>query len=190
MKTILTLTILLLTGMQSLSAQAQNTEECKAFIAEGTAYKSTLKEGQKDATLAFYKENIGTHCGSIVAKVQYETNFVPKLMLKDTASTVKGCKTSIKIAKNYQGNENIDARVMDAHKENIADNCGTLVSEVKPAFCLFDMIDTTSAEKLKTLCVAAIKDAHTAKSIRIDSQALAVHKANIIEKCGNLQASL
>jgi len=190
MKTILTLTILLLTGIQSLSAQTQNTQACKTFIAEGKAYQNTLLVGKVDATLAFYKENIATHCGSIVAKIQYETNFVPKLMLKETASTVYGCKTSIKIAQNYQGNENFDARVMDAHKENIADNCGTLVAEVKSAFCLFDMIDSTSAEKLKTLCVAAIKDAHTAKSITRDTKALAIHKSNIIEKCGNLQASL
>ncbi|SFV57057.1 hypothetical protein MNB_SV-13-1495 [hydrothermal vent metagenome] len=186
MKTILTLSIILLAGMQNLSAETKNTEACKTFISEGKAYKSTLKAGQEDATLAFYKENIISHCANLVAKVQYETNFVPKLMVKETASSIKGCKTSIKIAKKYEGND----KVIEAYKENIVDNCGTLVAKTKPAFCLFDEVDTSSIEKLKILCQSAIKEAHSIKSIVIDTKAMAIQKANIVDKCGKLQAIL
>jgi hypothetical protein len=192
MKTILTLTVILLAGMQNLSAQTQMIEACKTFIVQGKAYQSTLKvsEAQADATLVFYKKNIVANCGNLVAKVQYKMDFFPELMVKDTEATLQRCKTSIKIAKEHQSENAFDKKVFEAHKENIIDNCGTLVAKTTPAFCLFDVVDSSSKEKLKTLCLSAIKEAHRLKSISTDTKAVSVHKSNIVDKCGKLHATL
>lgn len=191
MKTILTLTILLLAGMQNLSAETNDLALCKTFIEKGKAYKNTLENTKsEDATLAFYKENIISHCGSIVARVQYQLDFFPQLMVKKRSTTIGKCKTSIKIAKSYKASDTIDNEVIKAFKENIVDNCGTLVTTTEADFCLFDIVDNTSVEKLKSLCITAIKDAHRVKNMTKDSKMLTRQRANILEKCGNLHATL
>jgi hypothetical protein len=191
MTKILTITVILIAMIQNISAKENNLEMCKGFIEQAKAYKDTLKnEKSGDATLAFHKENIVTHCGTVVAKVQYKRDFFPNLMVKDAEATVEGCKTSIKIASNYK-NDASNKEMLEAYKENILDNCGTLVAYTKPAFCLFDVAKTSSVqERIIDLCVVAIKDAHETKSTTKDVKALAVHKANIVEKCGNIHKTL
>lgn len=191
MTKILTITVILIAMIQNISAKDNNLEMCKAFIEQGKAYKNTLnKEQSNDATLAFYKEKIVAHCGTVMAKVQYQRDFFPNLMVKNTGETVEGCKTSIKIAKNYAKNAS-NENMLTAYKENIIDNCGTLVAYTKPAFCLFDVAKTSSVqERIIDLCVVAIKNAHETKSISKDTKVLALHKANIVEKCGNIHKTL
>jgi hypothetical protein len=189
MKYLLTLSVILGALVQTLTADSQ-LEACKTFVKEGTAYHHTLKAGEVDETLNFYKENIIANCGNVVAKAHYKVDFFPQLMVKSTTSTLTGCKASIKIAKSYQANGGADKSVIDAHKENIVDNCGTLVAKSEPVFCPFGIEDSASVENLKQLCQSAIKEAHDAKAVDVDKKALAVHKANIVEKCGELHKSL
>lgn len=140
MKKILTVAIVSLMAMVNLQAETSNVEMCKTFIEEAKQYQNTMKDDKiSNATLAFYKDKVVSHCGTIVAKVQYEENFFSNLMIKDTFASVDNCKVSIKIAKTYAASDRHNFKVLEAYKENVVDNCGTLVAKKVPAFCLFDL---------------------------------------------------
>jgi len=140
MKKIITVAIASIMAMVNLQAETSNVEMCKTFIKEAKQYQDTMKNDKmSNATLAFYKAKVVSHCGAIVAKVQYEENFLSKLIGKDTLASVDSCKVSIAIAKTYVASDAHNFKVLEAYKENVVDNCGTLVSKKAPAFCLFDL---------------------------------------------------
>ena len=140
MKKILIVAIVSLMAMVNLQAETSNVEMCKTFIEEAKQYQDTMKNDKlSNATLAFYKDKVVSHCGTIVAKVQYEENFFSKLMVKDTLASVDNCKVSIALAKTYAASDAHNSKVLEAYKENVVDNCGTLVAKKAPAFCLFDL---------------------------------------------------
>jgi hypothetical protein len=190
MKKLLIITATLIAMIQNISATENNLKMCKTFIKQGTAYQSTLKnQTVNNATLTFYKNNVVSHCGSIIARVQYEKEFFPQFVVKNIISSIQGCKTSIKIAKHYKDSAS-NKEILNAYKENIVDNCGTLVAKTQASFCLFSAVDTSKQETIKAHCLSAIKEAHTVKNINSKDKTLALHKSNIVDKCGKLQASL
>ena len=140
MKKILTIAMVSFLAMVNLQAETNSVETCKTFIKEAKQYQDTMKNDKmSNATLAFYKDKVVSHCGTIVAKVQYEENFFSKLMIKDTFATVANCKVSIEIAKTYAASDTHNFKVLEAYKENVVDNCGTLVAKKAPAFCMYDL---------------------------------------------------
>ena len=109
-------------------------------IGSNSQYQNTMKDDKmSNATLAFYKDKVVSHCGTIVAKVQYEENFFSNLMIKDTFASVDNCKVSIEIAKTYAASDTHNFKVLEAYQENVVDNCGTLVAKKAPAFCMYDL---------------------------------------------------
>ena len=127
------------------NAQAQesiigtNVDICKAYIKEAKSFQTTMDTNKvSQATLAFYKDKVVAHCGSIVAVVPYERNFFANALMKKDMTTVSNCKVAINMAKAYDVSIGKSAFIANAHKVNIADNCGTLVAKKSSAFCLYD----------------------------------------------------
>ncbi len=129
--------ILLMALLTTFAMSSTDVNTCKVFINQAHKYQETMKgDVLSKTTLAFYKEKIVAHCGNIVAKKTYEKNFFAKAMMKDTVVTQENCKMAIKIAKNYKENTEFTSNIiLDAYKENIVDNCGTLVAVEKPSYC-------------------------------------------------------
>lgn len=132
------LMIALLSGIAMASTEV---ETCKTFINQAKTYQTTMKEDTlSEMTLSFYKDKVVAHCGNIVAKEAYDKNFFANAMMKKTLTTTDNCKVAISMAKEYKNAGTFSSKMIEnAHKENIVDNCGTLVSAKSSAFCLFDL---------------------------------------------------
>ncbi len=186
MKNILITAFLATITLTHIQAEDVNAETCKTYIKEAKSFQSTMDTGKiSQATLAFYKDKVVAHCGSIVAKVPYERNFFANALMKEEATTVNSCKLAIKMAKAYDVSANKSPFMIHAHEVNMIDNCGTLIAKKTPAFCLFDKVDN-SKEDLKEKCVTSIKKAHAA----IGTKAASTYKAEVVANCGRLQANL
>lgn len=171
------------------NTQAKDTasiEACKTYINEAKSFQSTMKSDEtSEATLAFYKDNVVAHCGSIAAKVPYKKDFFALQLMNKEKATVNNCKTAIKMAHSYDGSANKSPFMANAHKINVVDNCGTLMAKKSPAFCLFDKTDN-SKELLKDKCVASIKKAHATMGTSADFE----NKGEVLKNCGRLHASI
>ena len=191
MKKILITAIIATLAMVTVQANTTEVEMCKTFIEKAKTYKSTMKEDKvSQATLAFYKDEVVGHCGSIAAKVPYKKNFFAAELMKSNNATVNNCKLSIKMAKTYADTENKSFIITHAHKVNVIDNCGTLVAKKAPSFCLFDVVDN-SKEDMKARCIASIKKAHAfTATINTNPEALQSHKDAVIANCGSLQTKI
>ena len=172
--------------LTTMQAKDTNIEACKAYIAEAKSFQSTMKHNKiSDATMAFYKDEVVTFCGNVASKMPYKENFFALELMKKDTTTVSNCKLAINMAKSYNESGHTSPFISNAHKVNIADNCGTLVAKKAPAFCLFDMVDNSKAD-LKEKCLASIDKAHAA----MGTDSVANYKAEVVANCGRLQASL
>ncbi len=185
MKNILILALLATVGL--LNAQAQDTiSECKTYINEAKDFQKTMHKNKvSEATLAFYKDKVVVHCGNITSKMPYEKNFFANVLMKKDITTVSNCKLAIKMAKAYDKSTHKSPFIANAHKVNMADNCGTLVAKKIPAFCLFDVVDN-SKEDLKEKCLASIDKAHAT----MGTDSVATYKDEVLANCSKLHASI
>jgi len=182
MKKIIMIALISTLALTTIQAQDTNIDACKTYINEAKSFQSTMDTSKVSvATFAFYKDKVVAHCGNIAAKVPYERNFFANALMKKDTTTVSNCKLAIKMAKSYVDNDSTTAFMVNAHKVNVADNCGTLVAKKAPAFCLFDVVDN-STEDLQSKCVASIEKAHSATS----KEVLNTLKDEVVANCGKL----
>ncbi|CAA6803466.1 MAG: Unknown protein [uncultured Sulfurovum sp.] len=186
MKNLFISTLLLLSINVAQAETNSDIEICKTYINKATTYQSTMKSDPiSQATFAFYKDEVVSHCGSIVAKIPFDKNFFVNNLMKTDTKNVENCKLSIKMAKASVEDGNISPFSVHAHKINIIDNCGTLVAKKAPTFCLFDIVDN-SKEDLKNRCIASIQKAHA----DTNPKTLQMHKEDIVANCGKLHSTL
>lgn len=183
---------ILVSAVALVNVQAKDVasiEACKTYIKEAQNYQSTMKSGYiSEATFAFYKDKVVSHCGNIAAKMPYQKNYFAQALMKKNRTSVHSCKTAIKMAQSYDNSTNKSAFITHAHKTNIADNCGTLVAKKAPSFCLFDVIDE-SKKDIKDRCLASVKRAHAFQSTNSkDVELVQSHKDEIRANCGTLMA--
>ena len=172
-------------GLVNLQAQ-ESVETCKTYINEAKSFQDTMKQDKvSKATMAFYKDKVVAHCGNIASKMPFEKNYFANVLMKKDTTTVSNCKLAIKMAKAYDKSGNTSPFIANAHKVNIADNCGTLVAKKTSAFCLFDVVDN-SKEDLKNKCLASIDKAHAA----MGTKNVATYKKEVVANCGRLQTNI
>ncbi|MCF6184829.1 MAG: hypothetical protein L3J56_09455 [Bacteroidales bacterium] len=185
MKNILITVIIATLALVNIQAQDE-IETCKTYISEAKSFQDTMhKDKVSDATLAFYKDKVVAYCGNIASKMPFEKKFFANTLMKKDTTTVSNCKLAIEMAHAYDEGEHTSPFIANAHKVNMADNCGTLVAKKVPAFCLFDVVDN-STEDLKEKCLASIDKAHAA----MGTNSVANYKAEVVVNCGRLHASL
>lgn len=190
----------MVTILATLNVQAENSsvERCKAFIKEAKAYQSTMEQkayqskAEDDyiskATLAFYKDEVVAECGNIASKMPFDKNYFANALMKQEKASVYHCKRSIDIAKKYAESSNKSFMITQAHKVNIADNCGTLMAKKAPVFCLFDVTDESKEEK-KARCLASVERAKAFQETNNkDIELVQSYKDEIRANCGSLMA--
>jgi len=186
MKKILLMAFIATLALTNTQAEETSTDICKTYIKEAHIFQSTNKKSEAtDATLDFYKDKIVSHCGNITSKETYNRDLFAQSIMKKEVNSAENCKLAINMAKSYDQSANKSSFMTDAHKVNIADNCGTLVAKKAPAFCLFSAVDN-SKEEMKGRCIASIDKAHTLPK----GQVLDSHKNEVIANCGRLQSNI
>jgi hypothetical protein len=189
MKNILFMAMVTILATLNLQAENSSVENCKAFIKEAQAYKSTMKQDNiSKATLAFYKDEVVGQCGNIASKMPYDKKYFANALTKKQNESVYMCKKSIEMAKTYAQTPNKSFLVTQAHKEHVISNCGTLVAKKPSAYCLFDVIDESKEDK-KARCLASVKRAKAfQKTNNKDIELVQSHKDEIRANCGSLMA--
>ncbi|MDQ7085921.1 MAG: hypothetical protein Q9M36_13865 [Sulfurovum sp.] len=186
MKKIFITALLTTLALLNLEANSNSVETCKNYISEAKSFQSTMHNDKiSQATMVLYKEKVVAHCGNIVASLPYKKEFFVKELVKKDTQTVAQCKLAIQIAKAYTNNDKRSTFMAQTHKENMIDNCGNLVAQKTPAFCLFDKV-ADSTDVLKERCITAIQDAHKT----VDVKQMLTHKKAIVFNCGKLHEQL
>lgn len=187
MKKIIIMAMISILATINVQAETTDVEMCKTFIEKAKSYQSTMKEDKvSKATLAFYKDEVVGHCGSIASKMPYDKKFFAKALMKKDVASVNNCKMSIKIAKSYRETEDESFIIAQAHKVNVIDNCGTLMAKKAPVFCFFDVVDN-SKEDMKERCLASVEKARIFKSTNNkDIELVQSHKDEVRANCGGL----
>ncbi len=186
MKKIIIAALVSTLALINVQAEEINTEICKAYINEAKSFQETMGTNKVDeATFAFYKDKVVAHCGNIVSKETYQKDFFAQALMKKDTATVNNCKTAIAMAHSYIENDNRSPFIVNAHKINVTDNCGTLVAKKAPEFCFFDVVDN-SKEDLKKRCIASIEKAHAT----IGTESALKNKNEVLANCGKLHKSI
>jgi hypothetical protein len=111
---------------------------CQSYIDQTKEFKKTMGTDKvSQETFAFYKQKMLVHCGSIVSKVKFEKQYFSEMMMKAEVNTVPECRMAIAMASKYSENKKQSSIIVAAHRENIADNCGSLVASHVSAYCLY-----------------------------------------------------
>ena len=119
--------------------KGQSFKVCQSYIDQAREFKKTMGEDEiSKKTFAFYKEKMYVHCGSIVSKKKFEKKSFVEMMAKNKKTTTAECRMAIDMAAKYSENSTQTDLIVAAHKENIVDNCGTLVASHVSSYCLFD----------------------------------------------------
>ena len=114
------------------------TKICKSYIEEAKAFQSTMTNDElSKQTFEFYKNKVRIHCGTIAAKPKFEKKSFTELMMKSEVKDKEACKLSIDMASKYSKAKNQSSLMIAAHKENIAEKCGTIVAAHVSGFCLY-----------------------------------------------------
>lgn len=141
MKQLLLISLLFTFGMSEVPKTQKNkyTEVCKSYITQAKEYKETMGDDiLSKETFAFYKEKIGIHCGSLVAKPEFEKKSFTEMMMKSEVKDKKACKLAISIASKYSRSAKQSKLIIAAHKENISDKCGSLMAAHISNYCLHE----------------------------------------------------
>ncbi|WP_309497816.1 hypothetical protein [Sulfurovum sp.] len=186
MKKTIIMAIITILATVNVQAETTNVEMCKTFIEKAKEYQSTMKSDEvSKATLAFYKDEVVGQCGNIASKMTYKKNFFAAALMKKDTATVNNCKVSIQMAKAYADTADQSFIIAHAHKVNVIDNCGTLMAKKAPAFCLFDVVDSSNTDALKEKCIASIEKAHATMGTSADFE----NKGEVLKNCGRLHAT-
>ena len=111
---------------------------CESYVNQTKAFEKTMQQDEvSKQTLAFYKEKMLVHCGSMTSKVKFEKKKFAEMMSKDENTTVPECRMAIDMASQYSKNKEQSELIVAAHRENIADNCGSIVASHVSSFCLY-----------------------------------------------------
>ena len=140
MKKLTIIALLCALGLSQATAnnQDKSLKVCQSYIAEAQTFKKTMGDDEMShATLNFYKEKMLIHCGRIVAKTKFEKKSFSEMMMKSEINTTKECRQAIDMAGIYSENPTQSEVIVAAHKENIADKCGTLMAGHVSSYCLF-----------------------------------------------------
>ncbi|MEA1879732.1 MAG: hypothetical protein U9N11_03705 [Campylobacterota bacterium] len=130
--------IVLLMTTFGLYADKGSIKVCQSYIDQVKTFKKEMgndKISQK--TLAFYKAKMTIHCGSLASKKKFEKKEFAEMMSKDTNNTTAECKEAIDMASKYSERKTQSIMIVAAHKENIADNCGSLMASHVSSYCLY-----------------------------------------------------
>ncbi|CAA6811042.1 MAG: Unknown protein [uncultured Sulfurovum sp.] len=130
--------IVLLITTFGLYADKGSIKVCQSYIDQVKAFEKEMgndKISQK--TLAFYKEKMKIHCGGLASKKKFEKKEFAEMMSKNENHTTAECKEAIEMASKYSERKTQSIMIVAAHKENIADNCGSLMAAHVSAYCLF-----------------------------------------------------
>ena len=131
------LTVLLMTTF-AMSADKGSIEVCKSYIKQVKDFKAQMGNDKlSQETLKFYKEKMLVHCGNLASKKKFEKKEFAEMMAKDNNKTTAECKQAIDMAAKYSETKNQSPLIVAAHKENIADNCGSLMAAHVSAYCLY-----------------------------------------------------
>lgn len=140
MKKLIIVALLSTFGMaESLTATKEKSISiCESYINQAKTFEKTMKQDDiSKKTLAFYKEKMLVHCGRMTSKTEFEKKSFSELMMKSDQSTVPECRMAIEMASAYSKNKEQSEIIVAAHRENIADNCGSLVASHVSAYCLY-----------------------------------------------------
>lgn len=140
MKHLLLITLLMTYSMSIVSDSEKNKhiEVCKSYITQAKAYKATMgTDALAQETFAFYKDKVTIHCGDLSSKAKFERKSFSELMMKSNVKDKQACKLAIDIASKYSRSEHQSKIIIAAHKENIADKCGTLMAGHVSNYCLY-----------------------------------------------------
>lgn len=140
MKVLLALMLVSALAISSDPKQKGNIKVCQAYIDQAKKFRATMKDDAlSQHTFNFYKEKVRVHCGTLIAKNdKFERKSFTEMMMKSDKTTTVACKRAITMASNYSKNEDQSQLIIAAHKENIVDNCGTLVASHVSSYCLYD----------------------------------------------------
>ena len=141
MKKLIIIALLSALGMAEVSTATKDKslKVCQSYIEQAKAFKKTMGTDEvSKKTFAFYKEKMFVHCGSIVSKVKFEKKSFAAMMAKNEKTTTEECKMAIAMAGKYSENDTQSEMIVAAHKENIVDNCGTLVASHVSSYCLHE----------------------------------------------------
>lgn len=187
MKNLIITAMITILATINVQAETSNVEMCKTFIEKAKSYKSTMKDDQVSReTLAFYKDEVVGHCGSIASKMPYDKKFFANALMKQDNASAYNCKKSISIAKKYAETEDQSFIIAQAHKVNVIDNCGTLMAKKEPVFCFFDVVDN-SKEDMKKSCLASVEKARAFSATNNkDIELVQSHKDEVRANCGSL----
>lgn len=120
------------------TTKIKSTAVCESYIKQTKEFEKTMKQDEvSKQTLAFYKKKMLVHCGSIVSKVKFEKQYFTEMMMKSEINTIPECRMAIEMASVYSQNKEQSEVIVAAHRENIADNCGSLVASHVSAYCLY-----------------------------------------------------
>lgn len=187
MKYILTIALLSVLTLTNIQAKDADIEACKTYINEAKKFQDTMKTNiVSEATMAFYKDQVVANCGTLGSKAPYKTEFFANEFMKKDKASLASCVLAVKMAKTYQESGDVSPFILNAHKVNISDNCGSLAAKKRPANCLFDVVDNTSKEALKKRCLASIEKAYDA----MGTEAASASKAEVVANCGRLHKTI
>jgi len=113
------------------------TKICKAYIDEAKTYQSTMgNDPLSKETFEFYKNKVRIHCGTLASKPKFEKKSFTELMMKSDVKDKKACKLAIDMASKYSKGDTQSSLMIAAHKENIADKCGSIMAAHVSNYCL------------------------------------------------------
>ncbi len=122
----------------STATKEKSISVCESYINQAKIFEKTMKQDDvSKKTLEFYKQKMLVHCGSMTSKVKFEKKQFAEMMAKNEKTTVPECRMAIDMAATYSKNKEQSELIVAAHKENIADNCGSLVASHVSAYCLY-----------------------------------------------------
>jgi len=120
------------------TTKVKSSSICESYINQTKAFEKTMKQDEvSKKTLEFYKEKMLVHCGSLTAKMKFEKKSFVEMMMKSDKATVPECRMAIDMAAAYSKNKEQSEVLVAAHRENIADNCGSIVASHVSAYCLY-----------------------------------------------------
>jgi len=135
MKMILTVLLMMTTFA---IADKGSIKVCKAYIEQVKEFKANMSDDKlSQDTLNFYKEKMLVHCGNLASKKKFEKKEFAEMMAKDSNKTTAECREAIEMASKYSEGKGQSSLIVAAHKENIADNCGSLMASHVSAYCLY-----------------------------------------------------
>ncbi|MCF6243727.1 MAG: hypothetical protein L3J43_01675 [Sulfurovum sp.] len=113
------------------------TQICKSYIDEAKVFQATMgDDALSKQTFEFYKDKVRIHCGTLVAKPKFEKKSFIELMVKSEVKDKKSCKLAIDMASKYSKGPSQSSLMIAAHKENIADKCGSVMAAHVSNYCL------------------------------------------------------